>query len=398
MHSTTNLTSRTLSFNFSQHYIEFGKKFEELTQQHSTGHYANLTVQFYAISCFVHRNICKEQKITGYPTVKIFKANSNVGKKLRYYELHPETLVKNLGIEAVNDNWFAGKKTTNAESPKTQQPAADGEEKPAFMARRSEELFADAYLSFHTAMKTAVFLDESNKLGEEKEKTLRNFLTLLERVLPPWRIHNLLESLLGGVERDFKKSIKTEDKWMAILDQHPPQTTEYSPACKLHDSPYTCGLWTLFHIMTVGVVEFNSRIINAQANKFVILKLQSVSDLLRFFVQYFLLCEECTNHFLQEYDACSYDRCNRLPPKEITGALNNWKQLPFWLLETHNGVNVRLQAERADGAKMSAGQQQSVMWPPVSDCPQCWLEQNGADSAKRYNETMMYDYLRLTYW
>jgi Erv1 / Alr family len=150
--------------------------------------------------------------------------------------------------------------------------------------------------------------------------------------------------------------------------------------------------------MTVGVVEFNSRVINEDANKYVILNAPTVADVLRYFVKHFLLCEVCKNHFLEEYDACKYDRCNRFPPKEIRGELKDWKQLPLWLLETHNGVNVRLQSERAGGVTLSSAQQQNVMWPPTSDCPRCWLEQNGAASATRYNQTVMYEYLRLTYW
>jgi thiol-disulfide isomerase/thioredoxin len=234
---------------FAPHYIEFGRKFNEMTQE-TTGHYANLEVKFYAISCYVHRQICKQEKITGYPTVKVYKANSKEGMKMKYFELHPDTLVKKLGVEAVKDDWQT-KEKASAEEPK--QLHTDGEKVP-FMARRADELFGDAYLSFHTAMKTSVFLDDSNQLEDEKAKTLGNFLTVLERVLPPWRIHALLGALLGdGDPTVLKQNMESEEKWMSILEQHPPQSTEYSAACKLHDSPFTCGLWTLvsksFHLL-----------------------------------------------------------------------------------------------------------------------------------------------------
>lgn len=374
---------------FAPHYIEFATKFTELTKEHSTGFYENLDVKFYAVSCKVYRDICKKETIQGYPSIKIYKANSNKGMLLKYWQLHPQTVVKMLGIEVVQDDW---KEEENHRPSKAPQPV--DEAKPPFLDRRPTEVFGDAYLSFHEAMKTAVFLEENSVLAEDKITALKKWLTELQMTLPPWRIQTLLEALLGGPTQNFTASIEKEDTWQAILDRHPPRSTEYSAACQLHESPYTCGLWTLFHIMSVGVVEFNRGIIHEEGAR--IFNLEDTTKSLRDFVQHFLLCEVCTDHFLHDYDTCQHERCNRFHDPHKVGE-EHWRELPFWLLETHNAVNVRLQSEQK-GRVTTAREQQTVMWPPVSNCPQCWPIHRGSFSAKQYNQTMMYNYLRLTYW
>jgi Erv1 / Alr family len=124
-----------------------------------------------------------------------------------------------------------------------------------------------------------------------------------------------------------------------------------------------------------------------------------VSIMLREYIHHFFLCEECSTHFVQAFDACEYNRCNRL--KQEHPSLVEWTELPMWLLEFHNGVNVRLQAERLErqGRDQAATieEQQDVLWPPAKECPTCWIHpMKGA--ASDYNSTIMYRYIRLIYW
>jgi hypothetical protein len=121
---------------------------------------------------------------------------------------------------------------------------------------------------------------------------------------------------------------------------------------------------------------------------------------------------ECRANFLHEYDACSYDRCNRLIDKtKDDGTSQHWIQFPLWLFETHNAVNTRLRKERIEirqqEVRERGGEQavanklldfdllsteQDVMWPPMDRCPTCWLT-NG-----RWDEDNVYRYMRLQYW
>lgn len=422
---------------FAPHYIEFARHFSKLTQRGgnhtnatiealTTGnHYTGMEVEFHAVSCYEHRKLCSQQKIRSYPSLKLFKKGSSDGKPFRYTELHPMTLVKIFGVSVVDDYWEDEEKELVKEEEKAVASSKllssnlagsttkeSSQPKDGFWVRSPQEVFSDAYLSFHTAMKTSLFVEEGGgaAIPKARQYALQNWLDLLQKVLPPWRIHELLGALLGGnagvKNKGFAKNIGTEETWAAILDQYPPRQTEWSSACRQHALPYTCGLWTLFHIVSVGVVEFNSDIANKEHDRFNVFNNEVVSRIIKEYVQHFLLCDECSNHFVEEYEACKYDRCDRLSDKGA-GKKDDWKELSVWLLETHNGVNLRLQEERfqekhqldvSAPASPTIAQQQSVMWPTLQECPNCWLERNGTISLKKYNHSMMYRYLRLIYW
>ena len=417
---------------FAPHYVEFARHFTKLTQLSAGNatnsvnttsqemlakgnHYTGMKVEFHAVSCLVYREICSTQKINSYPSLLVFKKGTSKGTRLKFTELHPMSLIKTLGVSTVDDYWeekeeeLAERSQGADMSTRTKELSA----LPAFLMRSPQEIFSDAYLSFHTAMKTSIFMEEGGgaAIPKARQYVLQNWLDLLQKVLPPWRIHDLLGALLGGQAAGVKNTafvanIETEEKWNAILDQYPPRQTEFSRACRQHESPYTCGLWTLFHIVTVGVVEFNSDIANREHDRFHVFNNQVVAKMIKEYVEHFLLCDACTTHFIEEYDACMYDRCTRLSDKHA-GNLDAWKELPLWLLETHNGVNVRLQQERFEDlyqknqslpARPTEEQEQSVMWPSVQECAACWLEHNGTESLKKYNHFMMSKYLRLVYW
>ena len=72
-----------------------------------------------------------------------------------------------------------------------------------------------------------------------------------------------------------------------------------------------------------------------------------------------------------------------------------WAQLPVWLFESHNSVNVRLLHEKYDDEKLGVpthGDEVKVMWPSRKECPACWDRNGGWDDIK------LYKYLRIEYW
>ena len=380
---------------FAPHYVEFARHFEDLTRQNST-EYTGLDVRFYAVSCLAYHQICRGQKVDRYPTVKIFQAGSTEGIYLRYGHLHPMTLLKTLGISAVDSIT----QQENSEESGEENAVEKNNDKqsttliPPFQKRSQRDVFNDAYLSLHTALKTSVFMVEG-PLSPHRATTLRQFLELLQKVLPAWKAHAFIRALLKQ-----EKFAQDEKAWNGILKQFAPQQKEWSEACQLHESPYTCGLWSLFHIATVGVVEYNSNIVDKEA-KYAYLQPTGVADTLKNFIVTFFTCTECVEHFGQEYEQCLYGRCERLKEDAFgPDSRNDWKEVPLWLLETHNGINIRLQRERSvrEGKPQlpTPDEQQSVMWPPVEECAACWIDSSGANA--RYNSTMMFQYLRLTYW
>lgn len=157
---------------------------------------------------------------------------------------------------------------------------------------------------------------------------------------------------------------------------------------------YTCGLWQLFHIVTVGLVEYNMMI---AANDDIVLKEISLStvqsaETLRNFIESFFGCEVCRMNFLVAYDSCAHDRCSRLVESDMTP--KQWIEFPVWLFETHNSVNARLLREKADRENRVATPEEEVarQWPSRRHCPKCWTDSGGWD------EEVVYKYLRIEYW
>jgi len=132
------------------------------------------------------------------------------------------------------------------------------------------------------------------------------------------------------------------------------------------------------------------------------------ADTLRKYMEYFFLCSECSDNFIDHYDKCENNRrCDRLVVDEVSASDDDWKELGNWLWETHNEINVRLMNERADDQrkqkklfrKVEAGpgfatmaEEVKVLWPSMGDCITCFNEDG------TYNEDAVFLHLERTYW
>lgn len=254
-----------------------------------------------------------------------------------------------------------------------------------FEHRSKAESYQDAHLSFDFAMRTAVYTSVG-PLPEQPKKALSKFLRILQKTLPASStMHPVVDDLI----RNFASISQKEANLNAIMERYPPPTATWSPASLQHGTGYTAGLWQLFHIMSVGMVEWNHMAMTEKQR----LAPREVADSLRDYVEFFFQCEVCRLNFLAEYDACSYDRCNRLTTGR-RGTLHDDLQYPLWLFETHNAVNVRLRKERIELHDEAEGltTEDQVMWPPADDCPSCWLSED------RWDEMNVFEYLLKAYW
>jgi hypothetical protein len=143
-------------------------------------------------------------------------------------------------------------------------------------------------------------------------------------------------------------------------------------------------------LKTVGVVESNLN--NVAEIDDLFYRSGDVAEILRSYVDHFFACEVCRTNFLHDYDNCEFGRCERFTTD--VGALEDWKELPLWLFEVHNGVNSRLMRERAerDSRKPTRQELSAVEWPARKDCPLCWHGDG------RFDLDAVYSFLQLTYW
>lgn len=331
-----------------------------------------VVVEFHAISCTVNKPICKADKdVKGYPTVKFYAAGNSTGVKVPYYQSSCYRALKHFGVDYYKDidetsHQVHGKTEVAAEAPP-----------PNHDSRTKKEIYDDAFISFDFALRQSIYMS-LGPLSNSTRDAFDEWIDLLEVSLPQtWRIHKAIDAIV----ENWENVVVDEDALTAIAKEHGPSSREWT--CK---SGYTCGLWELFHIMTIGVVEHN------RATEFSIFPVAEVADTLHNYISEFFACDVCRRHFLEEYDACAHDRCTRLGSSDTD--VQEWKQLSLWLWEAHNSVNVRLMHERAERDHRVVGRAQEIAatWPSRDDCPVCWHEDG------TWDDETIYMYLRMIYW
>eukprot|EP00730_Choanoeca_flexa_P016412 TRINITY_DN7740_c0_g1_i2.p1 TRINITY_DN7740_c0_g1~~TRINITY_DN7740_c0_g1_i2.p1 ORF type:complete len:537 (+),score=71.80 TRINITY_DN7740_c0_g1_i2:232-1611(+) len=115
-----------------------------------------------------------------------------------------------------------------------------------------------------------------------------------------------------------------------------------------HLRGYPCGLWLLFHTMTVNAQSFSDGVT----------KLKVIRD----YVQTFFGCRECASHFANMAQRLHSETLN-IDQGRMTGAL--------WLWLAHNKVNQRLK-----GSKTEDSLHIKQAWPSDADCKGCLAVDN----------------------
>ena len=334
---------------FKPKFIEFSKQMNKVLEETSN----NDKFEIHAVSCVPNPTICQSQGVKGYPTLKMYPANSVNGTKVGQGALNPKTILHDLGLNQesygeepkersiahendYNDN-MKSKEVNNSRNP--QQKNND-----YFMSRSKQATFEDAHLSLQFALRNAIFVSPG-PLPRDRKGALQSFLELLQTTAPS---SASFQPLLKALLSDYRTATSKDSELNRILDEHDFSPTssssennnnnnQWSSACTKHGTGYTCGLWQLFHILTIGLVEWNEMALDESQR----ISTHSAGETIRNFIDHFFQCEECKIHFLHEYDACGHDRCNRLTHDTHGRGRTDWMQLPLWLFETHNGVNAR---------------------------------------------------------
>ncbi|GKY94250.1 hypothetical protein MPSEU_000390800 [Mayamaea pseudoterrestris] len=367
---------------FRDHYVDFGETLQSLALQQPE----KVDVKIYAVSCAVYRPLCKTFGIHSYPVIRLFNAGAtNATGSAKYFKLHPFQVLSDLGLHTAELNLDAPVSVNRKRRDKSRPDSlAD-----TIHVRTKQNVFEDAWLSLDFALRNGVFMDSAGPLTNTTQTHLKEWLDLLHITMPPsWQIQKLIKALLDN----FENIVQSESNLESVLQLHPPPRKKWSPACT-HGDPvagYTCGLWELFHLVTVGVVEYNMMISTDDGE--LVIHTEDAALKIRNFVESFFGCEVCRVNFITAFDQCSLNRCTRL--SHATYSDTEWMQLPVWLWETHNAVNVRLLQEQAQRENWKPQPKDEIekRWPSRQSCPKCWDEHGGWD-----DETM-YKFLRLEYW
>jgi thiol-disulfide isomerase/thioredoxin len=333
-------------------------------------------LKVYAISCEVHKTLCKNWEMIGFPQLRLFRAGeTNFTGQALYYSLKPNSIFKHLKIPAHIDMTEENKK--KREPPVTVRT----------YKRTQEDIFNDAHLSFHFALRNGVFMTNA-PLPFKNRFALDSWLSLLHRTIPPT---SSMHPLVRALREDFEDLVEDEDTFLEIVSRYPPPQKRWSLGCThgRKGAGYTCGLWELFHIVTVGVTEWNQL---SLVDLSMAIGVEEAAITIRNYVEHFFGCEVCRMNFVSAFDSCAHDRCRRLDNNATS--MSEWMELPLWLFETHNTVNARLLREKGAREGYTPTSQDGIdrQWPARDDCPQCWREDGG------WVENSVVEHLRLEYW
>ena len=251
-----------------------------------------------------------------------------------------------------------------------------------------QDMFDDAHRSLHYNLRTEVYPDEG-ELSRKAKTSLNQWLELLKLTLPPaWTARKVINAILN----DFRKATSGKEDFLRIIDKYPPPKGEWSESCSKGNKGqgYTCGLWHLLHMTTVGVVEFN-RLLEDDQDELAITTGHAAEVIRKFLANFFSSCPNCQKKFQEDFTSCALDRCKRLSSTHGE-TMDQWMELPVWLFEAHNLINVM--KDKAENGEIGRTQQDGVqkLWPPGKDCPACWLRNVTWDTK------VMFEYLRISYW
>ena len=365
---------------YKPHYVQMARDVQATEE--------GKNVQFHAISCTVHKDICKQEGIRGYPSVKFYRNGNSTGfisgRGGRFFKV--DEVFAELGIARRSGSESAAvKPVQKVKEPTSAEIAAKAH------IRTHAELFSDAAVSFNFALHHSIYTLHG-PLDTDAKNALRKWLALLHRALPPEM--KATHKQIDALQKNFDEVASSEDALLKAVDGVKLDSNTWSLSCTKgdHHKGYTCGLWSMFHIISVGLVEHNTN--EEEGDNMNQIATMDAANSLRDYISHFFGCEECRKNFVRSYDNCDFGRCQRLSD-DPGGSADTWREFALWLFEVHNAVNVRLQREKAQREgkpRPTAEDKWQAKWPSAKACPRCWT---GDDS---WNKDAVYEYLRSEYW
>lgn len=261
------------------------------------------------------------------------------------------------------------------------------------MVRTKEAAYVDAALSFIHALKTEVFTGDNAYLDPIRRETFSDWIDLLYWALPPtWILHTLINDLRNNID----SVVTSEENLLYIVDKHVDVITGgrtlWSHECSKGNEGlgYSCGLWSLFHIVSVGVIERHRAVLGARDQ----ISTSFVAQIMRNYIEHFFGCEECQQYFLGMYDDCGFDHCRRFKQPKKLPPPDSWNQFALWLWEVHNDVNLKVhEAEaKSEDRVLSRQEKELSAWPSTEICPNC------KDRRGRWNMDAVLSHLKKQYW
>ncbi|XP_003700588.3 sulfhydryl oxidase 2 [Megachile rotundata] len=206
----------------------------------------------------------------------------------------------------------------------------------------------------------------------EKMDALKKYLNVLAEYFPLRHGNIFLETIYDVVKKrdnisgeEFSQIIKSIEEEMSPIYSGPSQWV----GCKGSKEGYRgypCGLWTMFHMLTV-----NYAIIRKSTEH----EPRKILEAMYGYIKYFFGCADCSQHFVQ------------MATKNKIFDVSNDNESILWLWSAHNEVNARLAGDATEDPK-----HKKVQYPIIEHCPNCRF-----DNGTSWNEENVLKYLTAKY-
>jgi hypothetical protein len=264
-------------------------------------------------------------------------------------------------------------------------------------SRTTHDVLNDAALSFLYALKTDMFSSSGDIriLGsKERQDAFLQWVDLLYWTLPSsWKLNTIINDIRLNYDiatissYDLSNIVNLHHK--VVLEK----VTTWSQSCS-HGTDghgYTCGLWNLFHIVTVGVAERHKTVLGDKERISTLHALNTIRN----YIIHFLGCDECREIFDSIYtEYCGRGICDRFISKRKVETNGFWQDLAIFIWEIHNELNIRVlrNVMANEGNVASNEDEDRVIWPCRQACPSC------RDGYGNWNIDQVYSYLKAQYW
>ncbi|KAG5886744.1 hypothetical protein JTB14_019442 [Gonioctena quinquepunctata] len=194
----------------------------------------------------------------------------------------------------------------------------------------------------------------SKQITGDKLKALLAFVNVLEKYFPFSKYGQLFLREL----KDFllqKSSVDGDDirKMVELAEREERQifsTPQNWLACKGSSDKYRgypCGLWKMFHYLTVNAADYTSGTKGSNPN--------IVLEAMHGYIKHFFGCAECSEHF------------QKMAKRREIFKVSSWDEAVLWLWVAHNEVNKRLSGDQTEDPEYPKYQ-----FPSSERCPRCY--------------------------
>lgn len=208
-------------------------------------------------------------------------------------------------------------------------------------------------------------------IKDKKMDALKKYLNVLAEYFPLKYGNIFLETIRDIILKrsnisgeEFSQIVKSIEEEMSPIYSGPSKWIGCKGS-KEEYRGYPCGLWTMFHMLTVNFAILNK---NAEHEP------RKILEAMYGYIQYFFGCADCSQHFVQ------------MASKNKMFEVSNINDSILWLWSAHNEVNARLSGDNTEDPEYK-----KIQYPAKIYCPNCRYENN------TWNEENILHYLKTKY-